>query len=131
MLPRLATDLTDLLAAAANGGAPADGVRFADDAAVAVVAAAHGYPGAPRTGDPIEGLDRAGSVGGVTVFHAATSRDDTGALRTAGGRVLVVSALGATLGQARRRAYEGVGEIGFDGMGYRRDIGAGIETAPS
>ena len=98
---------------------------------MAVVTASGGYPAAPRTGDPIEGVDAAGSVRGVTVFHAGTCRDETGVLRTAGGRVLVVTALGATLEQARETAYKGVAEIGFDGMQYRSDIGDGVEVRPA
>jgi len=137
VLPRLATDLTDLLAAAARGGSSAGGLGgaaggagFVDDAAVAVVVAAHGYPAAPRTGDPIGSLDAAGSVKGVTVFHAGTSRDKAGVLRTARGRVLVVTALGPGLDAARERAYEGVARVSFDGMQYRSDVAAGSGTRP-
>jgi len=149
VLPRLATDLTDLLAAAARGaepvpvggarpatsrtsssrngiGGPAGAASFVEDAAVGVVVAAPGYPLAPHTGDPIEGLNEAGRVEGVTVFHAGTGRDARGTLRTARGRVLVVTALGRSLEDARERAYRGVAEIGFEGMQYRLDIAAGI-----
>ena len=77
VLPRLATDLIELLAAAAGRRvaqpAGAGGPRFVEEAAVGVVVVARGYPAAPRTGDPIEGLDEAGSVEGVTVFHAGTA----------------------------------------------------------
>jgi phosphoribosylamine--glycine ligase len=136
VLPRLATDLTDLLAAAAQGsgtstgglGGAAGGAGFVDDAAVAVVVAAHGYPAAPRTGDPIASLDAAGSVKGVTVFHAGTSQDRAGTLRTARGRVLVVTALAPGIEVARGRAYEAVARVGFDGMQYRSDIAAGTEA---
>jgi len=146
VLPRLESDLTDLLAAAAGGsgrgsgsavgggrgiGGVAGSVRFADDAAVGVVIAAPGYPKAPRTGDPIEGVDKAGSVDGVTVFHAGTCLDASGALRTAGGRVLVVTALGRRLEDAREHAYEGVARIGLEGMQFRLDIAAGRGTAIS
>ncbi len=138
VLPRLRTDLTDLLAAAARGatspasglGGAAGGPRFVDDAAVAVVVAAHGYPAATRTGDPIGLLDAADSVKGVTVFHAGTTQDQAGVLRTARGRVLVVTALGPEVGDARERAYEGIARISFDGMQYRSDIAAGVETNP-
>ena len=67
----------------------------------------------------------------MTVFHAGTCRDETGVLRTAGGRVLVVTALGATLEQAREAAYQGVAEIGYDGMQYRSDIGGVVEVRPA
>jgi phosphoribosylamine--glycine ligase len=130
VLPRLTTDLTDLLAAAAAGDRGiGEGARFAEGAAVGVVIATHDYPAAPRTGDLVEGLDEAGSVKGVTVFHAGTSRDPSGALRTAGGRALVVTALGDSLAEARGRAYEGVAKVGFDGMQYRLDIAASIGAA--
>jgi phosphoribosylamine---glycine ligase len=130
VLPRLATDLFELLASAAGGCAPAGPVGFVEDAAVGVVAVAGGYPAAPLVGDPIEGLDEAGSVEGVTVFHAGTRRDETGTLRTAGGRVLVVTALGATITTARERAYAGVAKISFEAMHYRSDIAAamGVEA---
>ncbi len=131
VLPRLNTDLADLLAAAAGGagfGGVAGGARFADDAAVGVVIAAEGYPEAPRTGDLVSGLDEAGSVDGVSVFHAGTCRDEEGALRTARGRVLVVTALGGSLDEARERAYRGVAKVGLDGMQHRPDIAAGIGT---
>ena len=129
MLPRLATDLTELLAAAADGSGSNATLRFVDDAAVAVAVVVRGYPAAPLTGDPIEGLDEAGSVEGVTVFHAGTRRDEAGTLRTSGGRVLVVTALGATIETARERAYGGVARISFAGMQHRHDIAAGIGVA--
>jgi phosphoribosylamine--glycine ligase len=134
VLPRLAADLVDLLTAAAHGRLPGPivgagaGAGFVDEAAVGVVVTARGYPEAPRTGDLVEALDDAGSVEGVTVFHAGTCRDDAGALRTARGRVFVVTALGAGLAEARKRAYRGVAKIGFEGMGYRLDIAAGVEA---
>ena len=93
---------------------------FTDDACVTVVLAADGYPASPRTGDPITGLDVATAVNGVTVFHAGTARDEHGVLRTAGGRVLDVTATGADLEVARTRAYEAAGLINCKGMRYRR-----------
>jgi len=125
VLPRMTTDLTDLLASAASGSAPGY-VGFADDASVGVVVAARGYPAAPRAGDPIRGLEEAGSVGNVTIFHAGTCRDETGTLRTARGRLLVVTALAPTVEDAREAAYDAVTKIGIDGMHYRRDIAAGV-----
>jgi phosphoribosylamine--glycine ligase len=122
VLPRLDGDLTGLLAEAASGRLRTV-PRVTPDAAVCVVAAAEGYPVSPRTGDRITGLDRAGSVDGVTVFHAGTTVGDTpGAVVTAGGRVLGVTATGATLADARRRAYEGVAAISWPGMQVRTDI---------
>ena len=107
--------------------------RFAPDPAVCVVLASEGYPESPRTGDPIAGLDEAGALPGVTVFHAGTAVDPaTGDVVTAGGRVLGVTALGGTLEEARARAYAGVAAIAWPGMQHRTDIAreAAGESAP-
>ena len=85
--------------------------------------AAEGYPDKPRLGDVIEGLDEAARIPGVAVYHAGTRREE-GRVVTAGGRVLVVTATGDTLRQARDTAYEGVSAIHFRGMQFRRDIGS-------
>jgi phosphoribosylamine--glycine ligase len=85
--------------------------------------AAEGYPGSPRTGDPIHGLDAAAALDNVVVFHAGTRRTH-GGIVTAGGRVLSVSGTGASIEQARARAYDGVGAISWPGAQYRRDIAA-------
>src|SRR6185436_12550747 len=79
-----------------------------DSGAIAVVLASEGYPGKPRTGDVIEGLDEAARIPLVNVLHAGTRRDG-GHVVTAGGRVLIVTATGATLREARDTAYQGVG----------------------
>jgi phosphoribosylamine---glycine ligase len=125
LLPRLADDAVQLLAAAAAGRL-GDAPRFSPSAAVCVVQAVGGYPAAPRTGDAIDGLGADGqlaaAVEGVTVFHAGTERDDDGRYRTAGGRVLGVTALGATVGAARQRAYEAADRISWPGCHYRTDI---------
>ncbi len=94
--------------------------RFVDDAAVCVVAAAPGYPEAPRTGDPIDGLDAVDDPA-VRVFHAGT-RIDGGRLVTAGGRVLGITALAPTVAEARRRAYAATERISWPGMVHRTDI---------
>jgi phosphoribosylamine--glycine ligase len=87
------------------------------------VLASGGYPGQHGTGAVISGLESAASAGGVQVFHAGVAlRDDR--VVTAGGRVLTVAALGADIEEARQRAYEAASRIHFDGMAYRRDIGA-------
>jgi len=127
VLPRLAADPVGLLGAAADGRLGADQPGFSDEAAVCVVMAAAGYPGAPATGDPISGLGPDGQLGapvpGVTVFHAGTARaDPTGPFTVAGGRVLGVSALAPTLAEARRRAYAGVERIDWPGAQRRGDI---------
>jgi len=121
VLPRLQSDLGELLASAAAGelGAPP---RFVDDAAVTVVCAAQGYPRKVRTGDRIEGLAEAKAVSGVTVFCAGVDSDATGNLITASGRVLSVTGQGATLAIARRQAYEAVSKLHWPGMQFRRDI---------
>jgi phosphoribosylamine--glycine ligase len=123
VLPRLGSDLAELLRAAA-AGEPLPRPEVAPGAAVTVVLAAEGYPMAPRTGDVIQGLEEAEEVDGVVVFEAGAARDDTGRLRTTGGRVLDVTALAPTLEEARARAYEAVRHISWPGMHYRKDIAA-------
>jgi phosphoribosylamine--glycine ligase len=121
VLPRLTSDLAELLRAAA-AGEPLPRPDVSADAAVTVVLAVEGYPASPRRGDIIEGVDEAAAVEGVTVFEAGVERDDTGRLRTKGGRVLDVTALAPTLEEARGRAYEAVGHISWPGLHYRKDI---------
>ena len=84
--------------------------------------AAEGYPSDPRRGDTISGMEASSAVDGVVVFHAGTARDEAGRLVTAGGRVLDVTALGATLAQARERAYRAASAVHWPGVHYRRDI---------
>jgi phosphoribosylamine---glycine ligase len=122
VLPRLASDLGQLCHDAAAGRTGLD-ARFRGDACVTVVMATEGYPASPRKGDFIEGVDAAEQLPGVTVFHAATEQAD-GRLMTAGGRVLDVTALAPTLGEARARAYEAAARISWPGVQYRRDIAA-------
>ncbi len=123
VVPRLSTDLADLLSQAAAGDLQIV-PTFIDDAVVTVVCAAEGYPLAPRTGDVIYGIEQAESVPGVTVICAGVARDSSGQLVTAGGRVLDVTAVGATLAQARERAYDAVAKISWLGMQHRSDIAA-------
>ena len=124
VIPRLDADLAELLLATARGELPTIPVpTFRDGAALTVVLASSGYPGAYGTGVPIDGLAEAAAVEGVMVFHAGTAeRDDR--VVTAGGRVLTVTALGDSLTQARNRAYRAVSMVRFDGMQYRHDIAA-------
>ena len=122
VLPRLSTDLAELLSAAAAGDlrrVPAP--DFADDSCVTVVLAAEGYPTKPRTGDVIEGIAAAEDRGAM-VFHAGVGRDDEGRLVTAGGRVLAVTGTGSTIAAAREHAYAAAGEISWPGMHHRSDI---------
>jgi phosphoribosylamine--glycine ligase len=123
VLPRLTSDLGELLAAAAAGRLGPE-PTFDDWAAVAVVCASEGYPTSPRTGDRISGLDAAAQVAGVTVFAAGVGVDSDCALVTAGGRVLTVTGRGPTVDEARHRAYEAVAEISWPGMCHRTDIAA-------
>jgi phosphoribosylamine---glycine ligase len=128
VLPRLSSSLTTLLAEAAAGELQHD-VRFVDDAAVTVACATENYPSTPRTGDRIRGLDEANAIDGVTVYCAgvrgAVAGEEDG-LYTAGGRVLNVTAMGATIGEARERAYRAVRCISWPGMHYRDDIAARV-----
>jgi phosphoribosylamine--glycine ligase len=124
VVPRLASDLGDLLLGAAQGRLP-DGVRWRDEACVGVVLASAGYPAAPRTGDVIRGLDGAADRPGTHVFHAGTRRAGDGRLVTAGGRVLTVTGSGPTLAAARDAAYAAASGISWDGLHLRRDIAAG------
>jgi phosphoribosylamine--glycine ligase len=121
-------DVAELLASAARGALRADAVRVAEGRhAIAVVLAARGYPGAPRTGDPIRGLEAAAAVEGVVVNHAGTAERD-GQVVTAGGRVLAITATGGSLRDARERAYRAVQRIEFEGKVLRSDIGAGAAS---
>ncbi len=122
LMLRLAEDLLPLCQAVAEGQGLPTSVAWRPEAAVCVVLASGGYPGEYATGVPIEGLDRAEARSGVTVFHAGTVWRE-GRLLTAGGRVLGVTALDADIPTAVQAAYAAVGEIRFDGMRYRRDIG--------
>ena len=124
IMARLADDVIPLLLAAARGETLPAEVRWRPEAAVCVALASGGYPGAYATGQAIAGLEAAGGVEGVSVFHAGTAERD-GRLVTAGGRVLGVTATAPSLGAAIARAYGAVGRIHFEGMHYRRDIGRG------
>jgi phosphoribosylamine--glycine ligase len=122
ILPRLDQDLLPVLEAVAEGrGLPAS-LAWRREASVCVVAASGGYPGPYDTGMPITGVQEAGRLAGVTVFHAGTARRD-GVLVTAGGRVLGVQALGEDIAGAIARAYAAMDRIAFSGMHARRDIG--------
>ena len=127
LLPRVRSDLGELLSACAADDL--DGVRIEMDprACVTVVLASGGYPGTHGTGFPIGGLDGASALTDVSVFQAGTTEHD-GTVVTAGGRVLGVSALGDSLRQARARAYEACDLISFEGKQHRRDIAARAAT---
>ena len=122
MLTRLESDLLELLLATARGGLAEKTVRLSADAALTVVVAAKGYPGAVEKGTEIRGLDRAEAQPGVFVFHAGT-RTEGGRLVANGGRVLNVTARGGSVGEAQARAYAGVDALDWPQGFCRRDIG--------
>ncbi|MFE5485268.1 phosphoribosylamine--glycine ligase [Streptomyces sp. NPDC056527] len=124
VLARLRTPLASVLLNAANGTLDNEPpLNWREDAAVTVVVASHNYPGTPRTGDPIEGLDEVAAQDAphAYVLHAGTKRDGE-AIVSAGGRVLSVTATGTDLAEARERAYAAVGRIRLDGSQHRTDI---------
>jgi phosphoribosylamine--glycine ligase len=121
ILMRLKTDLVDVMIQATSGALDAAPMEWDRHVALGVVMAAPGYPEAPRKGDPVTGLPAAQDD--ALVFHAGTVRQADGSLRTSGGRVLCVTALGDSVRAAQRRAYEHLQGIRFDGAQYRRDIG--------
>lgn len=124
LLPRMKSDLLHLLEATIDGDPAKSAIEWDPRAAVTVVLASAGYPGKYETGKMISGLDDAAKLEDVQIFHAGTKRDG-GEVKTAGGRVLAVTALGSTLEAARLRAYEAVSCIRFENCHYRRDIAAG------
>jgi phosphoribosylamine--glycine ligase len=124
VLPRLRSDLIELcLASRQRGGLAGARTEFSQEWAVTVVLASHGYPASSSKGDVISGLADAAAIDGIEVTHAGTAIQD-GEIVTAGGRVLNVTALGSTPGEARDRAYRAAGLISFDGMQMRTDIAA-------
>ena len=126
LLALLESPLAEVLLAAAEGRLHEVGpLRWRAGAAVAVVVAAQGYPGAPRTGDVVHGLAQASALG-VDVIHAGTAAGTDGQVVTSGGRVLAVTAVGADVADARARAYAGVDAIRIDGSQHRTDIAAGV-----
>ncbi len=122
VLPLLVTDLVEVFQRLTEGALHKVAMHTNGGAAACVVLASQGYPISYETGLPIEGIDDAEALGGVTVFHAGTRRE-SGRLVTSGGRVLGVTAIGEALKGALRTAYRGVEAIAFDGKLYRRDIG--------
>jgi len=121
VLPLLDESLLDVLMACARGEVTGGIASAVPGAAVGVVAAAAGYPGDVRRGDVITGIDALDAD--VLCFQAGTSRGDEGILRTAGGRVLCITALGPDVEAARARAYGNLARVHFDGMQARTDIG--------
>jgi phosphoribosylamine--glycine ligase len=121
ILPRLKTDLLDIILAIVKGKLNQINIECSDDACVGVVMASGGYPGNYKTGLPISGLLDVDSD--VMVFHAGTKIGATPwEVLTNGGRVLTVAAMGKTIAEAREKAYNNVSRIHFDGCHYRKDI---------
>lgn len=123
VLLRLEGSLFGLLKSAADGQLDPAGISWRREIVACVVAASEGYPRTPRKGLEILGTDEALDLPGVTIYHAGTKMVD-GILRSSGGRVLSVCGRGPNLKVALERAYSGIGKINFEGMHYRRDIGA-------
>jgi phosphoribosylamine--glycine ligase len=123
ILLRLESDLVDAVEACIEGRLAETEFRWSQGASACVIASSSGYPGRYRTGFPIEGLGAPGRRPGLEVFHSGTAEAEDGSVVTSGGRVLGVTAVGDSLDQALGRAYEALGEIHFEGMYYRRDIG--------
>jgi phosphoribosylamine--glycine ligase len=122
ILVRLKTSLVDIFRATIAGNLDQLGIEWSDEASACVVLASRGYPGKYEKGIVIKGLEKAHPEP-VMVFHAGTARSPNGDLVTAGGRVLGVTAKGATLAEALKRCYQAAGDISWEGIQYRRDIG--------
>ena len=121
LLPRIETDLLELIVACAEENLGGREISWSPEKAVCVVLASEGYPESPTTGDEISGLEDLFGLPGVRVYHAAT-RLEEGRLYTAGGRVLNVVGTGGSILEARARAYAAVEFIDFPGKQYRTDI---------
>ena len=122
LLPRLESDLLELLWTAARGEDLPATAKWRKGAAVGVVMASRGYPASSSKGDVITGLGEVWGREGLEVFHAGTGRAADGRVVTNGGRVLTVTGVGDTFAEARARAYAGVAGIGFEGEQHRTDI---------
>jgi phosphoribosylamine--glycine ligase len=121
LLPRMETDLLELLIACTEEDLAGREISWSTEKAVCVVLASEGYPESPSEGDEISGLDDIVGLPGVRVYHAAT-RQEGGIFYTSGGRVLNVVGIGDSIIEARARAYAAVELIDFSGVQYRTDI---------
>jgi len=120
ILPRLKTDLVDILLSVANNDLHQMDIEWSSDACVGVVMASAGYPGSYKKGFPITGLDKVDED--ILVFHAGTKLGSDGEVVTSGGRVLTVVAIGTTIAEAREKVYNNISRIHFEGCHYRQDI---------
>jgi phosphoribosylamine--glycine ligase len=123
VLPLFEGDAVELFERAASGRLSGYAVAPPRGAAACVVMASAGYPGPYEKGMAISGIEKAEALEGIAVFHAGTSGSARSGYATSGGRVLTVSAVADSLGDALDRAYRGVGQIAFEGAHFRRDIG--------
>ena len=123
VLPRLKSDLVDIMMAVAEGRDGDIELEWDDNWALSVVLASEGYPGSYEKGKVILGVEDAEDLNKVLVFHAGTALNVDGELITSGGRVLNVVGLGSSFESARHRAYEAIKRINFEGMQFRSDIG--------
>lgn len=121
VLPRLKTDLVDILNAVIEETLHKINIEWEDNAAVCVVVASGGYPGKYQKGKPISGLERLKKMKNIIAFHAGTKFQDE-EIVTSGGRVLGITAWDDTISKAKEKAYEGVEKIYFKDMYYRKDI---------
>src|SRR6516165_9121221 len=128
LLPRMKSDLLPLLEATIDGKIEQCVIDWDTRPAVTVVMASGGYPGKYQSGKPISGLDEAAKLEDVQIFHAGTKCHGS-EVKTAGGRVLAVTAVGSTLEAAQARAYEAVSRISFENFYYRHDIALDAVTA--
>jgi len=119
-IPRLKSDLVDIMLAVINGNLDQLKVEWTEEACVGVVMASGGYPGSYKTGFPITGLNNLDDD--IIVFHAGTKLGTDGQILTSGGRVLTVVAMGETIAKAREKVYANISRINFEGCHYRKDI---------
>ena len=123
LMMRLNSDLLEVMLAVVDGKLDQVELKWDERPAMCVVATSKGYPGKYEAGVPITGIEKAEAMRDVKVFHSGTKKEGEGRLVTAGGRVLGVTALGNTVADAQKRAYDAMKLIHFDGMHYRKDIG--------
>lgn len=123
LMMRLKSDALELLLAAAEGRLDGVKLQWHEDAALSVVMAAKGYPGAYKKGSEIKGIEAAEAIDGVMVFHAGTQIDDDDKVIATGGRVLNVTAMAPTVAKAQKKAYQAVAKIDWPEGFYRTDIG--------
>jgi phosphoribosylamine--glycine ligase len=120
VLPRLKTDLVDIMLAVVDNKLDTINIKWSDDACVGVVLASAGYPGSYKTGYAISGLDEVDKE--IMVFHAGTRAGPEGQVLTSGGRVMTIAATGKNLAEAREKVYKNIPRIHFEGCQYRKDI---------